>query len=79
MHTIAKEVQIDWKAVFKSGLRTTSILNACLHLFSTFLQRLRATELVTLNLWRIGRVERQGRSAIRDHGILLSQDTVLLI
>ena len=59
------------------GLRTISILNSFLHLFSTFRQRLRATKLVTLNLWRVGRVKRQGRSAIRDHWILLSQDTVL--
>ena len=35
--------------------------------------------LVTLNLWRVARVKRQGRSAIRDYWILLSQDTVLLI
>ena len=53
-------------------LRTISILNSFLHLFSTFRQRLRATEIVTLNLWRVGRVKRQGRSAIRDHWILLS-------
>ena len=71
--------QIDWKAVLKSGLRTTHILNSFLPLFSTFRQRLRATKLVTLNLWRVGRVKRQGRSAIRDHWVLLSQDTVLLI
>ena len=55
--------------------RTTSILNSILHLFSTFRQRLMATKLVTLNLWRNGRVKRQGRSAIRDNWILLSQDT----
>ena len=79
MYTITREAQIDWKAVLKSGLRTTHILNSFLHLFSTFRQRLRATKLVTLNLWRVRRVKRQGRSAIRDHWILLSQDTVLLI
>ena len=70
---------MDWKAVFKLGLRIISILNSFLHLFSTFRQRLRATKLDTLNLWRVGRVKRQGRSVIRDHWILLSQDTVLLI
>ena len=36
-----------------------------------------ASKLVTLNLWRVGRVKKQG-SAIRDHWIQLSQDTVLL-
>ena len=79
MYTITREAQIDWKAVFKLDLRTISILNSFLHLFSTFRQRLRATKLVTLNLWRVGRVKRQGRSAIQDHRIPLSQDTVLLI
>ena len=79
MYAIVRQAQIDWNAVFKLGLRTISILNSFLHLFSTFRQRLRATKLVTLNLWRVGRVKRQGRSAIRDHWILLSQDTVLLI
>ena len=78
MYTITREAQIDWTAVFKLGLRTISILNSFLHLFSTLRQRLRATKLVTLNLWRVGRVKRQGRSAIRDHWILLNQDTVLL-
>ena len=58
---------------------TTFILNSFLHLFPTFRQRLRATKLATLSLWRVGRVKRQGRSAIRDHWILLSQDKVLLI
>ena len=67
MYTITREAQIDWKAVFKLGLRTNSILNSFLHFFSTFRQRLRATKIVTLNLWRVGRVKRQGRSAIRDH------------
>ena len=79
MYTITRQAQIEWNAVFKLGLRTISILNSFFHLFSTFRQRLRATKLVTLNLWRVGRVKRQGRSAIRDHWILLSQDTVLLI
>ena len=79
MYTITRKAQIDWKAVFKLGLRTISILNSFLHIFSTFCQRLMATKLVTLNLWRVGRVKRQGGSAIRDHWILLSQDTVLLI
>ena len=79
MYAISSLAQIDWKSVLKLGLRTTDILNSFLHLFSTFRQRLRATKLVTLNLWRVGRVKRQGRSAIRDHWILLSQDTVLLI
>ena len=67
------------KAVFRLGLRTISILNSFLYIFSTFRQRLRATKLVTLNLWRVGRAKRPGRSAIRDQWILLSQDTVLLI
>ena len=79
MYTIVRQAQIDWKSVLKSGLRTTYILNSFLHLFSTFRQRLRATKLVTHNLWRVGRVKRQGRSAIRDHWILPNQDTVLLI
>ena len=78
MYTIVREAQIDWKAVLKLGLRTTHILNAFLHLFLTIHQRLRAIKLVTLSLWRVGRVKRQGRSAIRDHWILLSQDIVLL-
>ena len=79
MYTIVRWAQNDWKAVLKSGLRTTHILNSFLHLFSTFRQRLSAIKLVILNLWRVGRVKRQRRSAIRDHWILLNQDTVLLI
>ena len=78
MYTITSLAKIDWNAVFKLGLKTISILNSFLHLFSTFRQRLRATKLVTLNLWRVGRVKRQGRSAIRDYWIPLSHDTVLL-
>ena len=79
MYTIVRWAHIDWKAVLKSGLRTTHILNSLLHHFSTFRQRLRAIKLFTLNLWRVGCVKRQGRNAVRDHWILLSQDTVLLI
>ena len=59
------------------------MLNSFPHLFSTIRQRLRATKLVTLNLWRVGPVERQGRQVERQvqSGIIgsLSQDTVLLI
>ena len=79
MYTISRYAQVDWKTVLKLILRTTHILSSFLHLFSTFRQTLRATKLFTLNLWRVGRVRRQGRSVIRDHLILLSQDTVHLI
>ena len=77
MHTIIIKTQIDWKAVFKLSLSSISILNSILHLFSTFRQKIRATKIVTLNLWRVGRVKRQRRNAICSHWILLSQDTVL--
>ena len=70
--------KFNWTAVFKLGLRTISILNSFLHLFLTFRQRLRATKLVPLNFWRVGRVKRQDRSANRDQCILLSQDAVIL-
>ena len=60
------------------GLRTISIFNSILHLFSTVRQRLRAAKLSTLELWRAGRVKTQGGSVIRDHCIPLSQDTALL-
>ena len=79
MYTITRRAQIYWKAVLKSGLRTTLNPNSFFHLFSTFRQRLRATKIITLNSWRVGRVKRQGRRAIQDHWILLSENTVLLI
>ena len=66
MYTITGSTQYDSKAVLKSGLRTTTILNSFLRLFSTFRQRLRATKFVTLKLWRDGRVKGQRGGAIRD-------------